>query len=433
MYNPKTYKVNEDLEVIKIIDVNELSPYTVATYHSVLKQFSNCIGKSYSDIVNEIKPMQNSKIIGNTIVEYNPNDSLINEYIQKYIDYLTKKGNKRTTINLKTKQIIHLLNESNIKTPKINFKVEGNQTKVKLITTDDIRFLLEPSTIHHKALIGFMASTGARRYDVINTFKIEDYIEACSDYTNEIFLEDFLEKAPSNMIPYFEFIPNKTKRTGLPCKVCCTPETSNWINASLKSRLKSIEKHNKEKHDNLKLTEESPLFASKKRNYIGKLEDSSISTMFYTKNKILRAYKEKELDNKLKNHEISKKEWKIKKECIPKFHPHGLRHRFISTIRAYTTNRDISLLMEGHASSINTDKFYVGESEELFNKETIKKTYMEVIPYLTFFYNVNPITYIKKEEKSVKLQNKINSLEQKINELEEMKKYLEKNSVLNNI
>ena len=385
MYNPKTYKVDEDLEVIKIVDVKELSPYSVTTYHSTIKQFCNCIGKTYYDIVHEIKELQNDKIIDNKIIRYNPNDSLINDYIRKYMVYLTNRGNKKSTINLKTKHILQLLRKSNIETPKINFKSEAKQSKVRLITTDDIRYILKNSSIHHKAMITFMASTGVRRYDVINTFKIEDFIEACSDYTDAIFLDDFLEEAPQNMIPYFEFIPNKTKKTGLPCKVCCTAEASNLIIQSLKARQKSIDKHNKVQKDNLVLDEECPLFSSKKRNYIGKLEDNSLSVMFYKKNKLLKENKEKYLDFQLRHHEISKKEYKLKKECIPKFHPHSLRHRFISTIRAYTTNRDISLLMEGHASSINTDKFYVGESEELFNKDTIKKTYLEVMPYLTFF------------------------------------------------
>lgn len=432
MYDSKTYKVDEDLEVNKIIDVNELSKYSVTTYYSAIKQFCNCIGKTYSEIVNEVKSLQKDRIVDNAIIRYNPNDSLINDYIQKYMIYLTNKGNKKSTVNLKTKHILLMLKKSNIEIPKVKFKSEATQTKVRLITTDDIRFILNDSSIHHKALITFMASTGVRRYDVINSFKIEDFIEACSDYVDAMFLDEFLEEAPQDMIPYFEFIPHKTKKTGLPCKVCCSAEASNFIIQSLKARQKSIDRHNREQKDNLVLDEECPLFSSKKRSYIGKLEDNSISGMFFRKNKALKLYKEKQLDFQLKHHQISKKEWKQKKECIPRFHPHSLRHRFISTIRAYTTNRDISLLMEGHASSINTDKFYVGESEELFNKDIIKKTYVEVMPYLTFFQDVNPVTYMKEKKEVNELQNKIDSLEEKIDKMEDMKNYLEKNSVLNN-
>lgn len=433
MYNPKTYKVDEDAEVKKIIDADELSPYTVATYYDRIKQFSNCIGKSYGDIVNEIKPLQRSKIKDNEIIEYDPNDSLINDYIQKYMNCLVESGNKKSTVNLKIKQILILLNKSNIKTPKINFKNEAKQVKHQLITTDDIRFVLKNSSVYHQALITFMASTGVRRYDVINTFKIEDFIEGCSDYVDAVFLDDFLEEAPNNMIPYFEFTPHKTQKTGLPCKVCCSTEASNLIIQSLKLRKKSIERHNREHKTDLVLDEECPLFSSKKRNFIGKLEDNSVSGLFYQKNKLLKEYKEELLDIKLKNHEISKKEWRLKKESIPKFHPHSLRHRFISTLRAYTTNRDISLLMEGHASSISTDKFYLGESEELFNKESIKQTYLQVLPYLTFFQNIDPVSYMREMEENINLKNKINSLEKRIDDFEKMSEYQKQNSVLNNL
>ena len=433
IYNSKTYNVNEDLEVNKIIDINELSPYTVATYYSVLKQFTKCIGKSYFDFVNEVKELQRDEIIGNKIIRYNPNDSKVNEYIHKYMNFLVEKGNKKSTVNVKIKQLLVLLKKSNVEVPKIAFKTEAKQNKVQLITTDDIRFILNHSNTHHRALFTFMASTGIRRYDIVNTFKIEDFIEGCSDYVDAVFLDEFLEKAPENMMPYFEFIPHKTMKTGLPCKVCCTPESSNLIIRSLKSRVKSIERHNKEKGTDLKLTEECPLFTSKKKNFIGKFDDNSISGIFFHKNKLLRNYKEKELDTQLRNREISKKEWRVKRKNIPKFHPHSLRYRFISTIRAYTTNRDISLLMEGHASSINTDKFYVGESEELFNKESIKQTYSQVLPYLTFFQDIDPISYVKEKEKNNELQNKINSLEKKISEFEGIKEYLDEHSVLNDI
>ena len=432
MFNHKTYKVEEDSEVRKIINRDELSIYSIATYHSVIKQFAKSIGKPYYEIVDEIKNLQRDRIVGDAIIRYNPNDSLINDYIHMYKNYLVERGNQKSTVNLKLKQLSVLLKKSNIEVPKINFNQEAKQSKVQLITTDDIRFVLKNSTIYHQALITFMASTGVRRYDAIH-FKIEDFIESCSDYTDSVFLDDFLEDAPTNMIPYFEFLPNKTKKTGLPCKVCCSTEASNLIIQSLKLRQKSIERHNREHGTDWELTEESPLFASRKKNYLGEYNDTSISVLFSKKNKLLKKEKEKELDNKLKNHEISKKEWRARKENLPRFHPHSLRHRFISTIRAYTTNRDVSLLLEGHASSINTDKFYVGESDELFNKELIKKTYMEVMPHLTFFKRVDPVSYQEEQEETSKLQKKINIWESRINEFEKMNKYLEEHSVLNNM
>lgn len=380
----ENYNIWNDIEVIKIMNNNELSKYSIETYYYIIKQFTECLNKPYFEIINEIKNLQRDKIIGNEIIKYNPNDSLINEYIHKYIHFLVQNGNKNSTINFKLKTLLILLRKSNIETPKINLKPEPTQTKVQLITTDDIKYILNNSNIHHQAMFTFMSSMGGRRYDIINTFDVGFLMNSCSDYIKTKSVDEFLEEAPSDMIPYFEFVPHKTQKTGLPCKCCCSNESTNLMIESLKLRQKSIERHNKIYNDDLKLTEESPLFASKKRSYLGKYDDASVSGIFHTKNKLLKEYKVNKLKEQLQNNQITKQEYKIKIDKLPKFHPHSLRHRFISTLRAYTTNRDISLIMEGHASSIATDKFYVGESEELFNKDIIKETYLKVMPYLTF-------------------------------------------------
>ena len=76
--------------------------------------------------------------------------------------------------------------------------------------------------------------------------------------------------------------------------------------------------------------------------------------------------------------------------------------------------------MEGHASSINTDKYYVGESEELFNKDSIKRTYLEVMPYLTFFESSNNVLSSNPNEEMEKLKKELDSLKMKLKEFEEM-------------
>lgn len=435
MYNSKQYNVSQDKEFIKIINKNKLSVYTIATYQSTIKQFCDCIEKTYSDFVEEIKNTEGDDIDfeNKKVYRYNPNNSLINDYVNQYMDFLKQKNNKQSTINNKIKQLLGLFKKSTLEVPVLNFTKEDTQKKKQLVTTDDIRYVLDNSNIHHQALISFIASTGIRRYDVVNYFKIEDFIEACSDFTDAVFLDDFLKEAPQDMIPYFEFIPHKTRKTGLPCKVCCSSETSNLILQSLKARVKSIEKHNRIHNDDLVLTEEDALFGSKRQNYIGKLNEVSVSVLFSQKDKLLKNHKKQILDNKLKNKEISRKEYKSCLENMPKFHPHALRYRFITTIRAYTSNRDISLLMEGHASSIATDKFYVGESDELFNKDAIQKTYRKIMPYLTINQRVDPVEYEFNKKENIQLKNKLDSLENKMNKFEEINDYLKMNNVLKDI
>ena len=50
------------------MDKNELSKYSIATYLSVLKQFTKCIGKPYYEIIQEIKQLQMDKIVENNII-----------------------------------------------------------------------------------------------------------------------------------------------------------------------------------------------------------------------------------------------------------------------------------------------------------------------------------------------------------------------------
>lgn len=427
-----------DLEFDKVIKASDLSQESIRVYTNTIKQFSEIINKPYSVFVDEIKKTQKNKINFETgeIDEYNPNDSKINEYITNYLTYLqTVKGNKQSTINNKLTTLFSIFRKSGLKTPKIVLKKEGSQKRVPLLTKKDISFVLQNSNIYHQAIITFMASTSFRRFDVCN-FKISDFIEATSEYHDEIFLEDFLKKAPQNMIGVWDFIPHKTKKTQLPCKNCNSAESSNLILESLKARINSINVHNKRYGTDLELTEDDSLFGSKINNYVDGIKPQSLSVVFQRKNSIFQKYKKEELKNKLINKEITKSEYNKRINNLPVFKPHALRHFCISTIRLHTSNISLSLLMEGHASSISTDKFYIGESDELFDKQTIKEEYIRIMPYLTFQQKIDPVEYsrlLQQKEENENLKKKIDSIESKFDEFEKMKIYLRNNSVLNDI
>ena len=107
-------------------------------------------------------------------------------------------------------------------------------------------------------------------------------------------------------------------------------------------------------------------------------------------------------DNKLSHHQFQKL-----MNNRPHFHAHALRSFFISTIRAYCSNRDVALTMEAHTSDIQTDENYLGESSELFNKEMIIGHYLGMINHLTFNVEIDPEQLEKLSLENQKLEREI--------------------------
>ena len=250
-----------------------------------------------------------------------------------------------------------------------------------------------------------------RLYDALS-LTIDDFIEATSDQHKYYNINDFLDNAPQDLLGYWVFIPNKTKKLGVECRVCNTPESSNHILLNLRERQRILEKKG------LSIEHEDPLFSSRQQKYKRPIIKEGISSGFWKKNRILQQYKMKTLQNDLENNRITYKQYQKKIENLPRFHAHALRHFFTTTVRNYTTNRDISLIMEGHTSPFAMDKHYIGTSEELFNDETIKETYKTIIPYLTFNQEIDPLEY-----QELLLERKVN--EELRNEQEKQRELLE--------
>lgn len=413
-----------DKEFIKATRNRKFAQDTINAYANCVLAFCKAIGKPYQEIVNEIKPLQDDVIIGNRIKRYDPNDSLINDYLEEFIDVMVSKNNKPRTINGRLTHVRTILKNSNIILPDPKrFTVQ--KKRVPLLTRNDINYVLSISSIHYKSYIAFVASTGIRLYDSL-LFTIDDFIDATKDYHNCVTLDEFIQEAPENMMGFWEFIPNKTKKSGLVCRVCNSPESSNYILESLKTRIKAIEKINKRNGTSLKLEGTDALFASRQSNYKGSCTRGAVQFSFYDKNSSFIKEKRRVLDNKLQDRKILRNEYMRELENIPNFHPHALRHFFISTVRSYLPNRDISLIMEAHVSPISTDENYVGSSEELFSNQVIKDSYKTLIPYLTFNENISPEEYnvLKANEKLLeesrererKLEERCNSLEDNMTE-----------------
>ena len=130
------------------------------------------------------------------------------------------------------------------------------------------------------------------------------------------------------------------------------------------------------------------------------------------KNKLFKEYKINSLTDDLKNDKISINQYDKYITNLPIFKVHNLRHYFISVLRHYTVNRDIALIMEAHTSNIKTDKYYIGESNELFNEDTIRETYNTIEKYLTFNNNISISETDKMKKDNEKLLNEYNNLKQ---------------------
>lgn len=189
------------------------------------------------------------------------------------------------------------------------------------------------------------------------------------------------------MMGFWTLIPHKTESINLECRVCNTPESSDYILDSLTERKDYLKKRG------LKLELDDALFSSRNKSFKGFYSEASLSPLFTLKNKLVFDYRKKELDRQYREHLLSRREYREAIGDIPKFHAHALRHFFTTTVRNYTTNRDVSLIMEGHTSPYKMDAHYVGKNEEMFSDDVIKETYRGIINCLTFNLKIDPKEY----------------------------------------
>lgn len=427
----KNYDCKNDLEFKKVME-NDFSKDTIESYRTSINMFCRINKKSYSDIISEIRDEQFDRIEDNRIIRYNPNQGKVALYCNNLINYYLEKGSSKQTIHSRLNHIRSMLKKSGIILPQ-KPKIAINNEIETIISRKDIQSIFKFCSIWRKAQISFLASTGMRIYDMVN-LTIDDFIEATTEYHDFIYVDDFVNNAPSDMVGFWDFKPHKTRKLGLECRVCNTPESSNYILETLKRRKEIL----KEKGE--KLAGEDPLFISERTGYNKPLHRKSVTVGFWYLNKEFQNQLKYNLDEKLRNNEITRKEYKRSLENLPKLHPHGLRKFFTTTVRNYTTNRDISLIMEGHTSPFKMDKHYVGANDELFSDELIKQTYYKIIPYLTFNQEVDPIEYEslklteKKYENQLKRNNELEKQIQIIHEnllqLQTFNDLVNKNSVL---
>ena len=419
-----TYNIKEDIYYTNFISSKNLSTATEYNYYKTLNKFTQALNLSLQDIILSCKDQQDKvieKIItrgtddqGNTITEkritrfdVNSPDSLIKQYFNKYIEYCKNKNNATNTLFQDFGFIKTFLKFYSVTYPQI--KIPKEKPKWTPLKKEDIKFIMDDSTILHQSLISFIKDCGARLKDVVS-FTIGDFMEWTSEYHNFVDVNEFIDNAPQDMIGVIKFHPHKTRRFNLLCITCIGPETCNLILQNLrKIKNEYLPYINKKKGLNLEMSKNDALFGNKNKYFKGHMIVQSVSDVFSRKNKKLREHHLKLIDEKIKKGELSEEDKAKAIEEIPKFHAHGLRKFFQTVIAKNCGNLRICTLMEGHTSPVKTDSSYIKiEAEE------VKEVYLAALPDLSLS-NVTTKTYTSEARRE---------MEAKISELEsELEKY----------
>lgn len=389
----------------KIIKNKNLSYDTEKNYTLFMQEFIDINNTSFKDMIQKINDEQYDKIEGNKIIKYNPEYGTIADYFDNYIKHLQSKGNSNSTITFKITALKVIFNYYDIKMPKLP-KLEDDSKKWFLLTKEQIKYTMDISDLPYKTIIMLMASTGLRRSDICN-LNISDFINATKEYHDCKNIDEFLDYAPQDMIPFFSFYPQKTSKHNIQCKVCCTPEASNMLLLMLRERRNYYMK----KCDGLKMKSSDPLFTTRSSKFQNRIKPPSITLTFRTKRVKLTEERKRILDTKLHNNEISQEEYDILSEENPNFTPHALRKYFISTVAENIGNLRVSALMEGHVPPMDLDMNYVKISDDL-----IKEEYLKLIPSLSFEnVEVDLLTSKRKRE----LEAEIKELKEENREIKE--------------
>ena len=414
----KNYHAKNDIMFQNYIENTSepLSPLSIEKYENIINKFCKFNNRTLEDIVTTCKEEQLSRIKTtengeSVIIEFDPNEptTTIRKLFTTFQNKCKEKGNKNNTINYQTTVIKTFLNYYKIKLPIIK-KLKSEKKKWYLLTKEDIKFILDDSNIIHKSLITFLLSSGLRLRDALS-LTIGDFMEATKEYHNYIEVDEFIDNAPEDMIGYWDFNPNKTKRYNIECKTFNSAESSNYILQHLrKIKNEYISTKNKGENTHIKLSKTGALFPSRNEKYTDHIIPESISTQFTRKNKKLEEHNITKIKKQIEEGKISKEDEEKEIKKIPKFHAHACRKYFESMIAKNCGDIRICTIIEGHKSPIRTDPSYIKK-----NKDELKEAYLKALADLT----------IEKIESRILTNTQSEKLNQELNELRKEKEELQ--------
>lgn len=357
-----------NLKLMQLIQRRNLSKEREKQYNAVFKELFFLLGKTPSQLLEEAKKEQQPYLDTNS----NPrlldmDDRKINSYQFMYNKFLIDKNNAETTREEKLKTFRSFYNEYHVDLPRpLQFNTKTQRTRTRDIPswTDVKNSLKHCKNSRNKAIVSLIATSGMRESDVVQ-LTIQDLLHATTIYHNGS-IEDLLNQNPDNIIPCYDFIPQKTKKEGNLCITFNTPECTNYIFEYLIERI--------DKKYSVK--PEDPLFRGLKHPYF--MKPAVILRLFQHLNKKLNMGKDKN-------------------GVYGKFRAHNLRKLFSTTCRKNITNivvkndkyteLDVISIFTGHTPpNMNNSEVYDAVDDEDSPNNYLRRNYEALIPYLTIKY-----------------------------------------------
>jgi integrase len=342
--------------------INEdLSKKTKEQYLFYLNKWSKIQQAPLQELIDEAILEQTSYMDNhNRIIQPDVENSKLSERLDMFIAHEQEDGNSETTIDVELRYTKAFYRKMGVKEFPY-FKKPKSNTKRKTLTKERIKRGIELSNFKKGTLYEFLAATGMRIGDV-SKLSVENWMDSVNIQSLQQLITYNEEDIP---LGYWEYIPNKTKNSsGMVCKVGCAKSANRRILRMLKQR-----------HLKKPLTLDQPLFANNKGGYYTVIGMSSTTR---TVDKKLYDQDMKHYKMLLETNQISEEKYNEKINQIPKFHCHGFRHFFITTLGNKGVPIRLACCMEAHKPPLATDTTYVD-----LNKESILKAYSKIEKYVS--------------------------------------------------
>ena len=417
-----SYNVEDDV-MFKDYLSEGLSDESIRRYSRELNKFCKFINMSFKDFIDEckgeqdivleeeisVKNSEGKKVTKKKVTHYDVDsiDSFIKKSLEGYVDYCKDRGNMNSTINDGMIVLRTFLAFHNLKLPKWK-PLPNDRQDWALLEKEDFNFIMNDSSLVHQSLITFMLSSGIR---------IGDFMEATAEYHDYVDVEEFIDNAPEDMIGYWNFNPNKTKRFGIRCKTFNSAESSNYILQNLR-RIKNeyLPRKSYRIKEELKISKDYALFGSHHGRYKEHILVRSITDQFTLKNKKLHDWRVGKIKKAISEGIMAEEDFEKEVANIPKFHAHACRKYFISIISKNCGDLRLCTLMEGHANPVKTDSSYVKK-----DKEDVKGAYLLALDDLTL---AKVETRIYTNKITEEIHKELDDKNKKIDELESLVKKL---------
>ena len=302
----------------------------------------------------------------------------IKQRLVSFIMYLREHNYADSSISLYVSKIKQVYLYYDIDIPRLpRLTVKKKESFEDIPTREEITKAIQHSNTKMKAVITFIASTGLRRSDV-SRITIREFFEATQDDLSRQVIHDY--DIPSviedlsrqvDIIPCFHITDVKTKISHLSF---CSSESVQYIVQMLRERSMKKELHL-----------DDSLF---------ELQDNSITTNF------------QRLSDRLGF------DWKTNRR---KFHPHGLRKFFATTLVMNDVDLVSSEFLLGHSLSNVKSSYYFA------NPGKLRLKYERVVDNLCFLTVVSRVDIVSSEKRELdRLREENRDVRERLYEVEEL-------------